>query len=534
MSHEERRWVAAAALALLVITSLPYLLGYQRAGADWQFSGFVLGVDDGNSYIAKMLRGAEGDWLFRSPYSAEKQDGFLAFLPYLLLGKLTSQPGQHEQLVSLYHLYRWAGGFALAFAVYAFVSLFLEQRKQRQMAALLALAGGGLGWLAMLGLGGLWGERVPLEFYSPESFGFLSLLSLPHLEFGRALLLAGLAATLRPAPGWLGWVLPGLLWLALGFFQPLTIASGWAVLGMFLLVRGVVCLVRKGDPACTASWKNDLLRAVVTGVISLPWVAYNFAAFQIDPYLRGWSRQNIILSPPPADYLLAYGVMLALGVLGLRSLWRRDERAAALLAGWLAAFPLLAYFPYPLQRRLPEGFWVALAVLGTAGFVQLSKRWKKITAPLVALAFLPAVFLVLGALLSAWTPQEPVFIPAHEVRAYQFLRAESGKDEVVLASFAVSNRVPAWAPVRTITGHGPESTGAKEIEPRIDRFFQAGVSNEERLSLIHDYGIRFVMVKTKTISDSGWYSEIASDFEPVYVDESGEVIIYELDEEGQP
>ena len=35
---------------------------------------------------------------------------------------------------------------------------------------------------------------------------------------------------------------------------------------------------------------------------------------------------------------------------------------SAMLAGWLAAFPLLAYFPYPLQRRLPEGIWVAMAV----------------------------------------------------------------------------------------------------------------------------------------------------------------------------
>ena len=318
MSREERRWVMWVAVALLGVTSLPYLLAYQRSGDAWQFSGFVLGVDDGNSYIAKMLRGAEGDWLFRSPYSAEKQDGFLAFLPYLLLGKLTSQPGQHEQLVALFHLYRWVGGVALAFAVYFFASLFLEQRKQRQLAVLLALAGGGLGWLAMLGLGGLWGERVPLEFYSPESFGFLSLYSLPHLEVSRALLLAGLVAFLRPARDWLGWALPGLLWLALGFFQPLTIASGWAVLGMFLLVRGAACLaqMRKGDPGCHVEWRRDLLRATVTGAISLPWVVYNFAAFQIDPYLRGWSQQNIILSPPVWDYLLAYAVMLALGVIG--------------------------------------------------------------------------------------------------------------------------------------------------------------------------------------------------------------------------
>lgn len=536
MSREERRWVAAVSVLLLIVTSLPYLLAYQRAGEAWQFSGFVLGVDDGNSYIAKMLRGAEGDWLFRSPYSAAQQDGFLAFLPYLMLGKLTSQPGQHEQLVALFQLYRWAGGFALAFAVYAFAGLFLVQRKQRQLAALLALAGGGLGWLAMFGLGALWGERVPLEFYSPESFGFLSLFSLPHLEVSRALLLFGLAAFLRPAPGWLGWVLPGLLWLVLGFFQPLTIASGWAVLGMFVMVRGIDCLLqaRRGDPDCRAALRRDLLRAIVTGAISLPWVVYNFAAFQLDPYLHGWSQQNIILSPPPADYLLAYAVMLPLGVLGLRGLWRQDSRAAALLAGWLTAFPILAYFPYPLQRRLPEGIWVALAVLGTAGLFQLARRWRKIAAPLVALSFLPAAFLVLGGLLSAWTPQEPVFIPAHQVRAFQFLRGIAAKDDTVLASFALSNRIPAWAAVRTITGHGPESIGAKEIEPRIERFFQAEISEEERLSLIRDYGIRFVIVEADDKSGAGWNDSIAGFLELVYIDSSGAIAVYQVLSEVAP
>lgn len=536
MSREERRWVMWVAVALLVVTSLPYLLAYQRAGDAWQFSGFVLGVDDGNSYIAKMLRGAEGDWLFRSPYSAEEQGGFLAFLPYLLLGKLTSQPGQHEQLVALFHIYRWAGGIALVLAVYAFASLFLEQRKHRQLALLLALTGGGLGWLAMIGLGGLWGERVPLEFYSPESFGFLSLYSLPHLEVSRALLLAGLAAFLRPARGWLGWALPGLLWLALGFFQPLTIASGWAVLGMFLLVRGAACLAQmsKGDPNCHAQWRRDVLRGIVTGAISLPWVAYNFAAFQLDPYLRGWSQQNIILSPPPADYLLAYAVMLVLSAIGLRALWRQDQRAASLLAGWLVAFPLLAYFPYPLQRRLPEGIWVALAVLATAGFFQLARRWRRIAAPLLALAFLPAVFLVLGGLLSAWTPQEPVFIPAYQVRAFQFLREAAEKDDVVLGSFAVSNRAPAWAAVRTITGHGPESTGAEVITPRIQRFFEAGGTDAERLSLIRDYDIRFVMVEPGDIRVGGWDPSTAGFLDLAYIGTNGAISVYQVRDEVRP
>ena len=85
VSWIERRWVLAFAIILMVITTLPYILGYARAGGDWEFTGFVFGVEDGNSYIAKMLSGASGNWLFFSPYTAYPQHGVIAFLPYILL-----------------------------------------------------------------------------------------------------------------------------------------------------------------------------------------------------------------------------------------------------------------------------------------------------------------------------------------------------------------------------------------------------------------------------------------------------------------
>ena len=55
LDRKELRHVLIPALVLLGLTSLPYLIGYFRQGTDWRFTGFFLGVEDGNSYIAKML-----------------------------------------------------------------------------------------------------------------------------------------------------------------------------------------------------------------------------------------------------------------------------------------------------------------------------------------------------------------------------------------------------------------------------------------------------------------------------------------------
>ena len=109
----ERRWVVIFALLVMLATTIPYLIGYFRQGAGWRFSGFLFAVEDGNSYIAKMLSGSVGAWSFRTPFTPLPQSGVLEYLPYLLLGKLAAGPGLHDQLVALFQVMRLASGFLM-------------------------------------------------------------------------------------------------------------------------------------------------------------------------------------------------------------------------------------------------------------------------------------------------------------------------------------------------------------------------------------------------------------------------------------
>ena len=124
MKTGETRWAIVYSVVLVLITSIPYLIASFAPSPGWVFTGFLVASDDGNSYIAKMLSGAEGAWIFRSPYSTVEQTGVLAFFPYLLVGKLSN--GSHGQLVALYHLLRVASIPMLVFAIYRFGSLFIE------------------------------------------------------------------------------------------------------------------------------------------------------------------------------------------------------------------------------------------------------------------------------------------------------------------------------------------------------------------------------------------------------------------------
>ena len=248
IDQNEKRWLVGLILVVVVITTLPYIIGYVQQTPDWKFSGIFFSLTDNNSYLAKMLRGSEGDWLFRTPYTVSEQTGMVAFFPYILLGKLTADPGRYDQLIVLFQAFRISGIALVIWAIYRFLSRFIESIFLRKFGTILAVMGGGVGWLAVIGLDQLWKSRLPLEFYSPETFGFLSFLGIPHLLFSRAFLLLGLEAFLFSLPGreniaqTIKFVVP---WLLIGFFQPISIATSWALLGCFVLV---LIIIRKLYP----------------------------------------------------------------------------------------------------------------------------------------------------------------------------------------------------------------------------------------------------------------------------------------------
>ena len=525
MTSKERRWVILFSLFVVVITTVPYLIGYFRQGSDWRYTGFIFGVEDGNSYIAKMLTGAFGSWLFKTPYTAYPQAGFLAFLPYILLGKLTSAPGQHEQLVALFQIFRWVGIFLFVMASYDFVTLFIKEIRHRQLAVAIICLGGGLGWLSVLGLRWLWKDGLPLEFYSPESFGFLSLYGVPHLAVGRALLLWGLCKYVTPVDakqdtkqGLWG----GVLWLMLGLMQPLTVAVGWIILTAHLCFSGLVQFIRIKRRLETEwfEWKRYLRKALIIGAISSPVVIYNVIGFLFDPYLKNWALQNIITSPPPLDYLLAYGLLFPFALAGIGRALQQNRWSGYLLTAWLIILPALAYAPTNLQRRLPEGIWVVIVILAVIFLSYRSKNGQRWIRVIFCISFFPALLLIAGGLITVWQPGIPLYRPVGEVDMFNYLAGHTTSGQVVLASFDTSNALPAWAPLKTIIGHGPESIHLKELMPLVEQFYSSSSSDQARELLLEKFGIAYVLWGPAEQALGSWNPAEAGYLKKVY-QESG-------------
>jgi hypothetical protein len=499
ITRAEWRWVFLFAAVVMAVLTVPYLLGYSFQGEGWRFSGFVFGVQDGNSYIADMREGAEGAWLFRIPYTNEPQRGALLYLPFLLLGKLAGGAAMHEQLVALFHLARIAAGIAMLLAAYYFLACFFEDVTLRRWGVIAAGFGGGFGWILLAKPG-----AYPLEFTSPEAFGFLSLFGLPHLAAARALLLLALAWFASPAaekPARTG-IKVGLA-LAVGWlFQPLIVVVAWAVIAAYLVL--VFLRARIHRTPISDSLRPRLIQALVAAAVTLPPILYSALAFTLDPVLRQWTAQNILPAPPVWDYLLSYGVLLLPALAGALLVRREDDRWL-LPVGWLIVVPALVYLPLSIQRRLSDGFWMALIVLALL-FTRRKLGERARRAALVAAMFLllPAAALFYGrSMVSALAPMPPASLPAAEVRAFEWLDANAESGAVVLSTYEAGNALPAYADLVSFTGHGPETLHNTEKMILAETVLDGAEPEEERLAALVQSGARYVLVDPEHAAQLG-------------------------------
>ena len=504
MDQHRRRWALGYGIFLAILTALPYAIAFASENADWVFTGFLFGVDDGNSYIAKMLAGASGDWTFRTPYSTLPQGGLLFIYAYfLLMGKLAAPPELHLQLLLIFQVFRFAAVVLISMATYDFIAYFEPRESFRRFGTVLATLGGGLGWLlTALGAGSLFGS-LPLDFYSPETFGFLSILGVPHLAVGRALLLWGILALVNPGQGnryrTHAGFRSGLLWLAAGIFNPIAPAVGWLVVGLWLVLTGMRGRI--------STWWGRFKPLTIAAGISSPVVLYTLIGSMVEPFFREWAAQNRILSPHPLHYLFAFAIYLPWILIGARRILAERSPGKMLPLLWVGLIPVLAYLPLGLQRRLPEAAFTAIAVLVVWGMGQrheetpvAPRQWMWLVP-----AFLSSLFLLTGGLSAAGSRSEPVFRPAAEVQALDFLVAHAERDAVVLATKDIGNVVPAFAPVRVVIGHGPETVHFDEILLRVNAYFSGELSGEEQYTLFQDFDVSYVFGRSEdTPAPSGW------------------------------
>ncbi len=518
MTITRKEWIRVIGFALFAaaLTTLPYLLAWQSQTADRAFSGALFGVEDANSYLAKMRVGAQGAWSFSLFYTPEPSDSEeLIFLPYLLSGQIIGAVVQDDAalptaLMIGYQIMRVVFGFTLILVMYSFIARFLEHERVRYNALVLAALGGGLGWITLFIP---FGARAMPDLTIPEGFSFLILYGLPHLALARAAMLGGLLL-LMPAPpqpveiygdGIAPPLRPqrrviyaGLLFNLVGLCVPFYLAVIYVILGVW----GLTCwIVERHFPFDLAR------RAIPAAALTVPLFAYNVWVFLRNPAFAQWSAQNILTSPPMFEYVIAYLPLGAFAAVAGLWAWRqaREGGQHALLIGWLIAVPILVYLPINVQRRLSEGVIVPLAILAAWGIRQLVWRDQVRDEPpplatieeprkrrayqrgrtfrtlliIFALCSTTAVWISTGALASILR-NSPTYRDGAELRAFAWLAANAEPGSRVIASWATGNALPVYTDLRPMVGLGPETLYAEYKQTWIELYYTGRLDSVAR------------------------------------------------------
>jgi hypothetical protein len=483
----EWRWAIIWSGIILLITSLPYLYGALLATPELHFSGFIIGVEDGNSYLAKMREGWEGHWLFYLAYTPEPHRGAFFFAYYLLLGKLARLLGLNLLLVL--HLSRILTIPAGLVSFYCFAAYVTSDLTVRRIAFLLFGLTAGLGWLwALLGLPAMLG-LMPVDLWVPDASFFLAALTFPHLPLAQGLLLwIVIASLIFLHSGDRGWgVIAAGAGLIVSLIHPYTLPVFSTILGLYLLYRAY-------------HEQNNLWlgikRLFLITLPSAPYLVYVLVVFETNFAFRVWRDQSITLSPLPIHYILGFGLILGLVAVGF---WQSDRyflRHALFLKIWILAVPILLYIPIALQRRFLDGYQAPLALLGAIGLVALTSRFQtdrpRMVVTMLALLVmsLTNLLLLMGGLVIVDGRQTPIFFAASHQAAFDWL-SENAQDQTILAAYDTGNLLPAHAPLRVFLGHGPETAYSETKRALIARFF---ASNDEafRRQLLQEYAITYL------------------------------------------
>jgi hypothetical protein len=505
LSRTELYKVIAVAILVLLISCLPYALGYGFAPPGWDFGGFIINAEDSHIYLATMQQGAQGAWRFRLLYTPEEHPGAFLYLFYLLLGHLSALTGL--SLILIYHLARLFCGLVLLMMAYFFVAFFIRRRAVRWIAYLLICFSSGLGWLVLFIRPTPPGGISPIDFWLMDAYTFFSVLLFPHFSLAVASLLAVFMATLlyfrTERTRCLMWASVAL-WV-LFLVNPKILPVVAAALAMhWVLLFGL----RRALP-----WR-EMRGLIILGASLAPWLAYYGYVLVSNPVLGLLIKQDITLSPPPLYYVLGYGLVFLLAIGGAIHVARqRREREIFLLAWPLAAIVTL-YLPFQTQRRMTTGLHIPLCILASLGLFKYvlpavyhskvsrvisrtlsydRRRLRLFILNLIVVATFPSnLYLLASASLAALQGHPTLFHTEAENQAIDWLAENSQTTDTILCSYWVGNYIPARIGHRVFWGHWNLTIDFVGKRRLAETFFHVQTDDRVRRKILEEYSIAYL------------------------------------------
>lgn len=527
-------WVFA--LALAIVTSLPYLVGQLSTPAGWEYSGVAMlptGTQfDVDSHLAKMWHGSRGEWNYHLLFTHEDHPGLPVVQSfYVLLGAIAHITPFSLPLV--FHIARFVMAFAFVLAIWAFASHFFEKPSERWLATLFGTIAVGCSWFLLFISPSMATEVGPIEFWLIDAFNLLGALYMPH--FAAAVILQIVIVL-----SYEDWVRE----LYNRSFVVLTIALAVEAIiqpyAILLLIPLLVLLTAYYVFSAKRITFREALLLIIPFGVHAGLVLYQYIVLNSDPVWASFTAQNITLSPPVIYYLLGYLpflIPIALGAKRFKSELTDDRWWMPIF--WIVLVAVLLYAPFPTQRRYLLGVQTPLAVLAAFGWSQtILPRFKMKRRPLVTIIYFAVASIALLAIIavnaiSLSKPEKSLtaFYQPDEVQGFAWLHEHASENDLVLTTFdqngkGSGNRVVAATGLRVFIGHWIETAHFDDKMSQIKQFYDPATSDDWRREFLKETQTTYIWYDESARQLGKWNPSNADYLKPVLT--SNSIVIYQV------
>lgn len=555
-AHSMRRAVAkkrnpepvllvAFVLAIIAITGLPYLYAYVSTPSGLQFMGIILNVPDTAQYLS-WARESMHTIFIQNKLTPEQGPAVYFNLFWLVVGRLAAAVGVGP--VEATQMVRPVAGAVYITAIYWFTGLIFANRLQRWTSTIVAVLGGGLGWLLVLDkqLTHATDVAFPLDLYVTEPNTFLSIMAFPLQAMAGGLLVfsLGLAALALERSSVRLAAISGITGALLGLQHGYDLVVIYALVGTVVLAR---LLLARGN------FRPMVLAVLVCGP-SVPTALYNLYITSTSPVWKGALAQygNAgVFTPPPPHLIILLGLPLVITIAGLVagvrgatwsrvSEWTRTAAAREqLVLVWLVVGFVLLYIPTGYQIKMLVGWQIPLSILATRTVFRVTAHewWgRRLTGRTWAPACVAGLFifsvLPTNAYLFTWRfvdlgrHEYPYYLHQDEVKALDWLAGNSAASDVVLSSLTVGQYVPSISENNAFLAHWAMTLDYYSKRNMVEAFFQQQLPDAARSELMRDFNVRFVFYGPAERELGPYNPDLSRNLARVYA--NAEVVIYKV------
>jgi len=482
------KWVIILIISgILFFVIATYFFGVLAANDNFIFLGnYHRATGDTYVYFSIIEEAKGGSLTFHNLFASEEHSPVLIRPFWLLVGwfaKIFNLESMHAYLIFRLLLIPPA-----IFTIYLTISTFIKKIAPRLLATALTITCSGVGFFYYIffepqifkDVNFVDWYSLPTDLWVTEAYPILVFMASPHFLVSIILMLLAVVFF------WLGFrnsyfrylLYSGLALTALVFVHTYIAVYLIIILGLYGLATLIYEILKKSRPI-----QKTFAKTAVPILVSLPALAYQIFLFRTEPALSIWAEQSQTISPQPIFYLLGFGILIPLAIIGSISAIKKSDREMLFISIWCWATFALLYVPLPFNRRFAQGLTLPLGILSVIGIFFLYNHWLRKNFSkqifIIILAIILAVTIIPTHVLNIWQyfdihkkyKSTPYYLPGPEYEALKWLRHNSQKDDIVLSGHSDGFTIPAFTARPVYIGHDLQTTNFEEKKPEVENFF---------------------------------------------------------------